>query len=101
MKLKTTSKVLETHYSRKLKPNFSSENPKAQVEYINPNEAKIHVTVDEEEQKKLINLNSEDRAASQLTVKYNVAPQSPNGDVLVRHYFTLQKLLTFLIRSGG
>lgn len=53
------------------------------MEYINPNEVNVHVTVDEEEQKKLINLNSEDGAAGQLTVKYNVAPQSPNGDIIV------------------
>lgn len=68
------------------------ENPKAQVELINPNEAKIHFEADESEQRRIAKLskggeNVEGKGVSgQFVIEYDVDRDPSGGQVIVSQW---------------
>lgn len=85
--------------------NEVSENPKAQVEWINPNETKIHFKADEAEQRRLEKKNKlkttdksdSEGVAGKFVVEYNVQRDPAGGEVIVNdgyfvHFFAPHEL---------
>jgi len=68
-----------------------TENPKAQIEFIDPTEAKIHFEADYEEQKRLEKKKKEgdttEGVSGQFVIEYDVLRDSQGGEIIVSYSY--------------